>query len=202
MKKVVKARKVAEQNDKSQRKKEALVIHKKPKCFRAYDECAVYTNGGSTNAELQDDRDEVAGWAFAAIQRGQNSLHEEGHVVYEESGVVHIDPEHWQYEGADVRSNNTAEITAMIRALRWVSGQAGQNRVTIYYDSMYTAAAARGAERATSNTELTVKLRMELATARLSRPVRFEHVKGHCGHTWNEYVDQLATAAMTTATAA
>lgn len=101
--------------------------------------------------------------------------------------------------GALVRSNNTAEITAMLRVLRWIVDHAGQSRVTLYFDSMYSAAAARGAERATSNTDLIVKLRTTLATARLCRPVRFEHVKGHCGHRWNEHVDQLASAVMMSA---
>ena len=197
-KKIIRASKtVLQQLAKKEQRKEKTQRYKIEKLFRSGDELAIYTDGGYREIKLQDCTREVAGWGYAAVQRGDSNRHEEGHVVHQELGLVSIDPHHQEYEGANVRSNNTAEITAMIRALRWASTTDGERRVTIFYDSMYAAAAARGIERATSNTDLIVKLRVALATARRYRSVRFEHVKGHCGHKWNEYVDQLATDAMT-----
>ena len=197
MKRIVKAGKTLQQQQtRKEKQKEKLQRYKIEKLFKSGDELAIYTDGGFKELKLQEGTKEVAGWGYAAVQKGDSDRHEEGHIVHEDLGVVCIDPKSDEYEGAKVRSNNTAEITAMIRALRWASTAEGERRVTIFYDSMYAAAAARGVERATSNTDLIVKLRVALATARCYRSVRFEHVKGHCGHKWNNYADQLATEAM------
>ena len=197
MKKVVKAgRTVQQQQAKKEKQKEKLQRYKIKKFFKSGDELAIYTDGGFQELKLQEETREVAGWGYAAVQKGDSDRHEEGHIIHEDLGVVCTDQKKDEYDGAEVRSNNTAEITAMIRALRWISTLEGACKVTIFYDSMYAAAAARGVERATSNTDLIVELRVALATARCYRSVRFEHVKGHCGHRWDDYVDQLATEAM------
>ena len=62
------------------------------------------------------------------MQRGDSDRHEDGHIVHEDLGVVCTDPEKDEYDGAEVRSNNTAEITAMIRALRWISSLEGGSK--------------------------------------------------------------------------
>ena len=197
MKKIIKAAKTLQQQQaKKEKREEKLQRYKIKKLFKPGDELAVYTDGGYRKHEVQAEVKEAAGWGYVAVQRGDSNRHQDGHVVHQDPGVVCTSPTMNQYEGAAVLSNNTAEITAMIRALTWISSLQGASKVTIYYDSMYAAAAARGLERATSNTDLIVKLRVALATARCHRSIRFEHVKGHCGHKWNDYVDQLATDAM------
>ena len=62
MKKVIISRLSCEQRaNKADKKREALTVHRIPKCFKVHAELAVYTDGGYKEADLDDDRDEVAG---------------------------------------------------------------------------------------------------------------------------------------------
>ena len=145
MKRVIKAKIPLEVSRHKKAGKEAkLVIHQIPKTFRTNDEVAVYTDGGYKKADFDNDQAETVGSAFAVIQRGDSDQHSKGRVVHDKSGLVVLDPQHAEYEGAQVRSDNTAEITAMLRALLWLIKQGDTKRATILFYSMYTASAARG----------------------------------------------------------
>ena len=119
---MIKARRTMQQQQtKMDKKKEPMRRYKIAKLFRSENELAVYTDGGFRELKLQDETRECAGWGYAAVQRGDSDRHEDGHIVHEDLGVVCAGPRKDGYDGAAVRSSNTVEITAMIRALRWVS---------------------------------------------------------------------------------
>ena len=66
------------------------------------------------------DEEARAGWGIVIVQgddglgRGRGTITEEAH------GVVQINPESDAWDGALLASNNTAELTALLEALRWV----------------------------------------------------------------------------------
>ena len=64
------------------------------------------------------------------------------------------------------------------------------------YDSHYAAHTVQGRAHAATNRETIKIARTWLATARLANSVRFEHVKSHVDHKYNERADELATQAM------
>jgi ribonuclease HI len=109
-------------------------------------------------------------------------------------------------------SNNTAELTAIGEAFRWVSAlclevEAGRRpsdfgEVVCRYDSEYAAKSVTGEFNGKKNTALIGRVRVayrgaQAALRRLggqgqTRSIRFKHVKGHAGHRWNEKADELA----------
>ena len=68
-----------------------------------------------------------------------------------------------RWDGAEVGTNNTAEITAVIRALAWAEGQAALTQVCIRYDSEYACRMTLGEWRPKVNLKLiaTAKARLE-----------------------------------------
>ena len=81
--------------------------------------------------------DTTAGWGFLVVSGDWGLGKGTGDVIYEESGkvVTHKDKQEWI--GAEVGSNNTAELSAMIHALRWVITRCPDVPITIRGDSMY-----------------------------------------------------------------
>ena len=101
------------------------------------------------------------------------------------------------FQGARQLSNNTAELTAMLQALKWLDERAQKKMsICIVYDSKYAAENVQCMSHATTNEELVIEARCWLASVRQTNFVRFEHVKGHCQHKYNEHADQLASRAM------
>jgi ribonuclease HI len=118
-----------------------------------------------------------AGWGAVIVtgdnQRGNGT----GAVETEISGSVITDSSVDGFLGAEVGSNNTAELSAIAHALRWVLVQAGQSKIIIRGDSQYA---------------------LEIAQNEVSslQPLTGEWVRAHRGHRWNERADHLAFRAM------
>jgi ribonuclease HI len=123
----------------------------------------------------------VGGWAFVAYR---DSLE-----VYSECG------------GDEDATNNTMELTAALRALWWIAGNAASETVRLLTDSMYVVNGCndwrhgwkrkgwrRGAEKPLANVDLWQALDAALITV----PIKFEWVKGHVGIVGNERADELA----------
>ncbi len=109
-------------------------------------------------------------------------------------GVVIIDGpkrvELSEYLG-DGKTNNIAELTAVLRALAEVEGD---RAMMIYTDSQYTIGVVQKGWKAKANAELVAELRAALA----SRPrARLAYVPGHSGVLLNERADALAREAVT-----
>ena len=62
-----------------------------------------------------------AGWGFCVVAGDSGIGRGGGDVIAERSGPVVTDPSASDFIGAEVGSNNTAELTAIAHAARWLS---------------------------------------------------------------------------------
>ena len=75
-----------------------------------------------------------AGWGFCVIE-GDNGLGRgHGNLIYEENGKVITDRDSDFFLGAKVGSNNTAELSAIAHALRWLLMGNGKKNIIIKED--------------------------------------------------------------------
>ena len=105
---------------------------------------------------------------------------------------VYIDEERWVSERIEGKTNQIAELMAILRALVMI----GDDKVMIVSDSEYAIRCATGQYNSTTHHDLVVKIK-GLVTGR----VRFMHVNSHTGlqdrHSLgNERADALATSAI------
>ena len=130
-----------------------------------------------------------AGWGFAVVQGDTGSKHSNGKLIEQMYGKVITDRNHFKYIGAEVGSNNTAELSAIYWALSYVEEQ-NLEGVTIYTDSMYALNLIFGNWKPKSNLTL-VKNTKSLADT-LGDKVTAKHIRAHSGLKWNELADELA----------
>ena len=95
-------------------------------------------------------------------------------------------------EEVEVLSNNTAEIRAIIVALRWA--QRDSRATVLRYDSKYAAMMTLGEWRPKKNKALVAVAREAWNAARAAKggQLWMRHVKGHSGDRWNDRADALA----------
>ena len=111
-------------------------------------------------------------------------------------GRVVIMPATPGYDGATRHSNNTAELTALLRGIRDEASQTDGAPVQFCVDSTYAIGAALGKwQPRTNNRELVRRVQVAYARLRASRPpgaVSIRHVRAHARTPGNEAVDRLA----------
>ena len=78
-----------------------------------------------------------AGWGFCVIEGDGSSGNGKGDVLTELSGKVVTNSEHDGFLGAEVGSNNTAELSAIANALRWLLAEGSIEECIIRGDSSY-----------------------------------------------------------------
>ena len=150
----------------------------------------LYVDGASRgNQHTMEERS--TGWGFLAVL-GPEGEGGSGTIIAEDSGTVVTDPNQVGYWGADVESNNTAELTAFIQALRWALMEGGDSNIVVCTDSTYAGNMATGAWRPKTNLEIISRLRSLWNEVDRIRGVRWLHVRAHRGHRWNERADHLA----------
>ncbi|MAK94822.1 MAG: hypothetical protein CL994_00520 [Euryarchaeota archaeon] len=137
-----------------------------------------------------------AGWGFCVVDGDSGIGRGGGDVIAERSGPVVTNPSENDYLGAEVGSNNTAELTAIGHAARWILSQPGEGVVVIRGDSQYALNIASGAWRAKANQDLAESVKALWREVDSVRGLRGEHVRAHRGHRWNERADHLAFRAM------
>ncbi len=137
-----------------------------------------------------------AGWGFCVVDGDSGIGRGGGDVIAERSGPVVTNPSENDYLGAEVGSNNTAELTAIGHAARWILSQPGEGVVVIRGDSQYALNIASGAWRAKANQDLAESVKTLWMEVDSVRGLRGEHVRAHRGHRWNERADHLAFRAM------
>ena len=137
-----------------------------------------------------------AGWGFCVVDGDSGIGRGGGDVIAERSGPVVTNPSENDYLGAEVGSNNTAELTAIGHAARWILSQPGEGVVVIRGDSQYALNIASGAWRAKANQDLAESVKTLWMEVDSVRGLRGEHVRAHLGHRWNERADHLAFRAM------
>jgi len=150
---------------------------------------------GSCIGNQNVDSDTPAGWGVVIITGSNDLGRGNGEIMHEFSGKVVTNPEDSMFIGAEVGSNNTAELTAMAEALRWALSEGGESRIVIKTDSQYAGNQATGAWKAKANRELVAHLQSLWNEVKELRELSCEHVKAHSGHRWNERADHLAIRA-------
>jgi len=107
-------------------------------------------------------------------------------------GPVHCNPRHPSYLGAGRPTNITAELTAMLLALRWIRTYARGSDVTLEYDCVPAANLIRRIWKPTTNFALVLRARSALDETAGVSTISWQHVASHTGADLNERADQLA----------
>ena len=93
---------------------------------------AIYTDGSGPG------RHEVAaGWGFTVVTGGDGEADTAATEVHSRCGHVVTDTQDARYLGAERATNNTAELTAIAEALKYVTADQSGRPVLIRYDSLY-----------------------------------------------------------------
>ena len=147
---------------------------------------------GSCLGNQNVDADTPAAWAVVVVT-GDNGLGIGNGELHEEfSDIVVTDEHHENYIGAEVGSNNTAELSGFAAALRWLLVEGGVEHAVRRADSLFAGTLACGAWKAKANRELVAHVQSLWDTVSQLRPLTWEHVRAHRGHRWNERADHLA----------
>jgi len=151
---------------------------------------------GSCDGNQNVDASTHAGWGVVVVQGDSGLGRGSGEILTEFSGPVStcIDDEH--YIGAEVGSNNTAELSGLFEALRWLLTEEQRDAVCIRLDSQYAGNIATGMWRAKANRELAARVQSVWTEVASQRDLTWSHVRAHRGHRWNERADHLAKRAM------
>lgn len=100
--------------------------------------------------------------------------------------------------GARRGTNNTAEISAIGEACRWLLSLIHDlpvyhsRKITIYYDSEYAYGVTTRLTKCKDNHELVESVAQLVSATRNQFHLTFQHVKGHLGIHGNEVADKLA----------
>ena len=133
-----------------------------------------------------------ASWAFVVVEGDLPHGRGSGEVVHEEAGPVLTDSTAPGFLGAEVGSNNTAELSAFAQALRWLLLQTSDANALIRADSIYAGNLADGSWKAKANRALVARVQALWKEVNEQREVAWDHVRAHRGHRWNERADHLA----------
>ena len=142
-----------------------------------------YTDGSGTGGRCT--KTTPAGWGWCTKQHGE---------WITARGRVETDHTARFYYGAQVGSNNTGELTAIIEALLYALEQ-GCGRADIYSDSQWAINVITGRWRAKSHKTLVG--RAHTLSTQTGMTVSFHWVKAHAGTEGNEKADALANAGRT-----
>ena len=147
---------------------------------------------GSCLGNQNVDSETPAAWAVVVVT-GDNGLGKGSGELHEEfADRVITDGKDDGYIGAQIGSNNTAELSGFAAALRWLLIEGGDEAAVIRADSQYAGNLACGAWKAKTNRELVAHVQSLWDTVQELRPLSWEHVRAHRGHRWNERADHLA----------
>ena len=148
----------------------------------------LYTDGSCPD-NVHVGSDNPAGWGFCFRQTGQSEW-------IESYGLVSTDPTSINYLGADVGSNNTAEIHALMEALDFVGTFVSHGSVAIYTDSEYSLNLLLGLSSPTVSVRLAAALLANWTHYSRRMDIHIFKVAGHSGIEGNENADRLAALAL------
>ena len=136
------------------------------------------------------------GFGYTILRGGDGREDALAIVVARGMGGVTTDQAAPVFLGATHHTNNTAELTALAEAMRWLIDVDPEpyKSVLLRPDSQYAMGVAIGDISPKANDELAQNTRMlfqQLHTQRRGK-ARWAHVKGHSDNIWNDDVDALA----------
>ena len=134
---------------------------------------------GSCIGNQNVDQDTPAGWGVVVITGSNDLGRGNGEILHEFNGKVVTNPDDEEFIGAEVGSNNTAELTAFAQALRWVLSEGGDSEIIIKTDSQYAGNQATGTWKAKANRELVAHVQALWNEVLEIRKISWEHVKAH-----------------------
>ena len=150
---------------------------------------------GSCIGNQNVDEETPAGWGVVIITGSNNLGRGDGEIMHEFHGRVITDESELGFIGAEVGSNNTAELTAIAEALRWLLKEGGNDEIIIKTDSKYAGNQAVGTWKTKANKVLVGHVQDLWREVSALRELSWEHVRAHSGHRWNERADHLAIRA-------
>jgi|TARA_B000000475_G_C15998507_1_gene447940 ribonuclease HI len=137
-----------------------------------------------------------AGWGFCVVIGDTGLGKGQGEITIEKSGKVVTTHESKDFIGAEVGSNNTAELCALAHALKWLIIDGESTNAVIRGDSQYALNIGSGVWKAKANKDLALYVQNLWKEVSSFRDLTHEHVRAHRGHRWNERADHLAYRAM------
>ena len=151
----------------------------------------IYTDGSGPDRHAAH---QTAGWGFTVVTGGDGNADARAIEQHSRCGYVATDANDAQHIGAERATNNTAELTAIARALEYVAQDQSGRPVLIRYDSLYAGNMATGKWRARKNMRLVDRVRSLWAKVHdhVGGHLWATHVYGHTDHKWNDRADELA----------
>ena len=148
---------------------------------------------GSCLGNQNVDADTPASWGLVVVTGDSGLGKGSGELHHEIAGPVITSSGDDGFIGAQVGSNNTAELSGFAAALRWLLVEGGEDEAMIRADSTYAGNLASGVWKAKANRELVAHVQELWKEVEALRPLVWYHVKAHRGHRWNERADHLAS---------
>jgi len=158
-------------------------------------ELSIYVDG-SCQDNQNVTAETPAAWAYVVVEGDGGLGRGMGLILIEASGMVITEEQSENFLGAEVGSNNTAELSALAHALRWLLIQGRDSSVAIYGDSEYALRIAQRIYRAKANKPLANRVQELWDEVASMRSLMGIHVRAHKGHRWNERADHLAFRCM------
>jgi len=152
---------------------------------------SLYVDGSCLGNQNVDEKTPAA-WGLVVVKGDTGLGKGSGEIVDETSAMVITDKHAEGFIGAEVGSNNTAELSGFAAALRWLLVEGGKQPAIIRTDSQYAGNLAAGVWKAKANRELVANVQMLWKEVSELRKLSWSHVKAHRGHRWNERADHLA----------
>ena len=150
---------------------------------------------GSCIGNRDVDASTQAGWGLVIVEKDSGLGRRGGEFVEERCGSVVTDSAAEGFLGAEVGSNNTAELSAFAHALRWLLAEGGDEHCEICTDSEYAGNISEGRWRARANRALASRVQSLWVEVSALRALSWRHVRAHRGNRWNERADHLALRA-------
>ena len=144
----------------------------------------VYTDGSYLASSRKVAK---AGWGFAVFDRGPEPDDDQS-LLHEAFGLVVVDANSSYFVGAGKKSNNTAEMSAIIEVMMFLladcqcKGPLGCSSIIIHSDSTYAIGAATGKFRPRENIGMGILVRHLFVLLRCYCRVHLHWVKGHHGN--------------------